>query len=273
MELTIRPETTRWRPQRSTTGVVEVHFEGPRGLTPATTLQITGPDGPLSGMNLAFEVVNGQSDPARYKITWSGPWTSGTPPPFLPRGDYRIQVRGVLPDETIVTSSPNDANGTVSLVEVTGVELLAALDDPRGAGALSANPGVATIANQNPAQDRPAVGKRIFAEALSNGGPVLNKVRVRATVGPWIADYRGQAPVTVYFRSLDVDDPARRDPRTGALNPADRDLDNSPLVVIDNRGTPVDGIVAPREVSLAAGQIIAETQAHERRFSLATTTG
>ena len=257
VEVTIRPETTRWRPQRSTTGVVEVHFEGPRGLTPATTLQITGPDGPLSGMNLAFEVVDGQSDPARYKITWSGPWQAGTPPAYLPRGNYRVQVRGVMPDESIVTSSPSDANATVSMVEVTGVELCqpddttscSALITPY-AGVSVANPAVGTLQGQDPPQDREGGGKRIFAESVVPNGPVLDTVKVRATIAPAIADLRGQSPVTVYFKPLDADDPAPY------VLP---DLDGDQGPVADNRGLPREGIIAASSTTVATGATTTQT--------------
>jgi alpha-tubulin suppressor-like RCC1 family protein len=228
-EIEILPETTRWRPQRSTSDAVVVHFQGPRELTSATRLLITGPEGLLEGQNLAFEVVDGTSHPARYKITWSGPWVSGTPPAYLPSGNYRVLVQGVMPDQSIVTSSLSDPNGTVSLVEVASVEIEAL---PGGAS-LDGNPAVPLHEDEPPLDPtqppttqgrrapRPGGGHRIFAEASADGEPVLDQVKIKVTTAPVV-----DRQVLVWWRAIDVDDP------DGA--PIDKDGDSG--VVNDNWG-------------------------------------
>jgi len=156
----ILPSTTRWKPQRDTTKPIDVIFQGPKGLQPTTTLLITDPDGgQVVNPTLTFAPPSDPSaDPAQYKITWSGPWTttdaSGNAT-FLKQGDYKIVVRGVKEDSSAIESDAADPNGTVSLVEVTKVELLLDDSDPRGEGALTDNPGVASVAGQDPPQGRP----------------------------------------------------------------------------------------------------------------------
>ncbi|HLA76397.1 MAG TPA: hypothetical protein VJU18_02330, partial [Vicinamibacteria bacterium] len=44
-EIEVLPSTTRWKPQKDTTKSIEVYFRGPKGLKPATTLEITDPNG------------------------------------------------------------------------------------------------------------------------------------------------------------------------------------------------------------------------------------
>jgi hypothetical protein len=203
----VLPSTTRWKPQKDTTQNVDIYFEyrGSGSLKRATAT-ITGPS-PVAPVTVPF--WPGAGNP--YKITWAGPWTtdSANPASYLARGDYKIVVTAVKEDDTTVETGPTDPNGKVSLVEVTSVRL-----EQAGGPGLDNNPGPCPQPpSPNPNCTVPASGKRIFAEArdpveVNPNAPVYDKVNVTATIDPPVSDLRGQAPVKVHFRPLDVDDPA-----------------------------------------------------------------
>lgn len=276
--LELLPSTTRWKPQRDTSKNMEINFRGPKGLKPTTTLEITGPDGlAVANPSLSFTPpADPNADPAEYKITWSGvldpathtgSWVikeSSGNATYLKRGDYKIKVKGVKEDDTPIDSDPNAAClgapqgsppcSTVSLVEVTKVELCEP-DDGDDCIALSdANPAVGTLPDQDPPQERPAEGKRIFAEATTPGGPLNNRIKLRAIIDPVIpADPSRPSEaltVPVNFKPFDVDDPAPYAP----------DLDgDTGTTVADNRGSPREGAIEQPIVNLAAGQTNAKS--------------
>jgi hypothetical protein len=186
----ILPSATRWKPQRDAARNIEVNFTGPKDLNPApdTRLEIKDPSGNvLANPTLAFEVVDGTSSPAKYKFTWSGPWTGADGKP-LPAGDYKLNIIGQPASGSPINSQPADY--VVSLVEVKGIRL----EEATGL-MLQNNPG-------------PGGGKRIFAEAAQPGGTVSFKVKVIVTIFPPVLNAPADQPVRVFFRSFDVDDPS-----------------------------------------------------------------
>jgi hypothetical protein len=226
--LRIAAATTRWRPQRSTTGTVDIRFTSASPLKSAT-VTVSGPS-PVAPIQATFDPTN---PPNPYVMTWQGPWLTDPTDPtsFLSRGDYRISITGVKQDDTTEQSHAADPNSTVSLVETASVRLEAVA----GGAALTTNPAVGPVPAQTPPQTRPQEGKRLFAEAESLSGPPKRRIRVAADVSPLVPDLRGQPPIRVYFRSLDVDDPAI------SMLP-DSDLDLGPAVA-DNRGVPGSGTI------------------------------
>jgi hypothetical protein len=218
----ILPSTTRWKPQRDVTTPIEVFFTGASDLTGAT-LEITDPNGALvTNPTLAFEAIPG-TDPPQYKITWSGPWTTtvgGASVP-LPRGNYKVVVQGTRHDGSILTSAPYEK---VSLVEVKKIEFRAVA----GGAPLDGNPGTGS-------------GTRIFAEAQEAPTPAnqnpdaLDKVTLIATIEPPISDPGEQGPISVHFRSLDVDDPSANSA------PVDDESRPCPPAGCDNLGSPQAG--------------------------------
>jgi hypothetical protein len=154
---------------------------------------------------------------------------------FEPTGRARFVVSGVEQDTLTLSSSQS--------VRVRG-KIVSAVDDVR----LVAKVGGSTVAseafsvvaiqkvewvattspldpNTHPAA---SVGQRIFPEQV--GLILQNSVKVRATITPAVAG------VTVFFRSIDVDDPSAN------TSPVDEDQNTSaPNYRQDNRGTPKDG--------------------------------
>jgi hypothetical protein len=266
--IVILPSTVRWRPQRDTTNSIEVFFKGPKGLKPPTTIEITDPLGvKLTNQSLTFTPpVEPNADPAEYKITWAGPWTTIDPSgnaTFLKRGDYKIKIKGIRSDDTPIDSLASDPYSTVSLVEVVKVDLCA--DDAEDCTLLSDdNPAVSALPGQNPPQGRPGGGKRIFAESLSPTDPIRNRVKVRAIIEPTIPPDPTRSAdaltVPVYFKSFDVDDPASCPP--GATDPnlclPDLDKDQG-AAVADNRGTPGEGTIVTPVFNVPGGAATART--------------
>jgi len=238
-EIEILTSTTRWRPQKDVTrdasgnpvkpdplNPVVIKFTAPKGFTP-TGLEITDPSGALLG-GQQIDIsgpTDPNADPGQYMITWRGPWSwkdSMGQVKYHSTGNYTFKIRGTKADGTALESDPTKpcadaAAGTpscsvVSLVEVTAVTMM---DKPRTRG---------RVPNRD--LGGPGGGWAIFPEATK---PSPNdqvgdedKVEIIATVIPPVPDPRSQGPVTVYFRSIDVDDPsAGIDPITGASSPVD----------------------------------------------------
>jgi hypothetical protein len=257
----VLPSTTRWTAQRDTArdangkplNPIKIEFSSPSPLKSAT-VTITGPSA-VAPITASFDPAN---PPNPYVITWAGFATDASGNvSYLERGDYKDAIEGVKEDDTTIKSSPTDPNGTVSLIEVTKVEICQP-DDSEDCFALTTpypgvsadNPAVGTLPGQDPPQDRPGGGKRIFAEATAPGGAINNRVKVRAITDPVIpADASrpaGALTVPVYFKSFDVDDPAPYAP----------DLDGDPQGQLpsDNRGSPREGVIEQPIINLAAGQ-------------------
>lgn len=257
--IVILPSTTRWKPQRDTArdpdgkalNPIKIEFISPSPLKTAT-VTITGPSA-VGSIRATFDPAN---PPNPYVITWAGFATDASGnASYLDRGDYKIAIEGVKEDDTTVKSAENDRNATVSLVEVTKVELCYA-DDSDDCMLLSDNnPAVGTLPGQDPPQDRPAEGKRLFAEAATPNGLANNRVKVRAITEPLIpTDSLRPATdlaVSVHFKSFDVDDPAPYVP--------DLDGDLQGKVPSDNRGSPTQGVLEQPVVNVAAGQAKAKT--------------
>jgi hypothetical protein len=72
------------------------------------------------------------------------------------------------------------------------------------------------------------VGVRIFPDATEPGGDAKNKVKVRATVTPAIAN------VPVFLRSIDVDDPSANDPSVTTVDDEMKTQDNLTCAVTPN---------------------------------------
>jgi hypothetical protein len=204
----VLPSTTRWKPQRSDDPIV-VEFEGPKELKSTTTLEIKDPaDAVLPGQSVAFAIVDGTIEPAKYRLTWSGPWSREVSGKLerLPAGNYSFVVKGITKDDMPLDSDPSKpCKGTTappaaapppscsvaSLVEVTALKLMA----PKGARPLEANTGAGG-------------GDAIFAEARAPNGSVEDVVQVVATIDPAIRDPRTQGSVQIFFQAYDVDDPS-----------------------------------------------------------------
>ncbi|HLA77877.1 MAG TPA: hypothetical protein VJU18_09900, partial [Vicinamibacteria bacterium] len=210
----------------------------PKGLKPATTLEITDPNGVvLSNQNLTFHpAVDPNADPADYSITWAGPWTTdpNNPKSYLYLGNYRIVVKGVSQDDSPLESAPYDK---VSLVEVKKVELA----ECGSAGLPSCQDGGVRLAenedsNGNP---MPGGGKAAFPDGTeptqTQPNPDYRRtVLLRAELEPNLGPDAGQ--VTVHFRSIDVDDPSAQaagspiDDDTVATSSADNRNETATLV-------------------------------------------
>jgi hypothetical protein len=264
--------TTRWKPQRDTAKNIDVVFSGPKDLQDpnvftSVKLEVKDPTGAaLAGTAVStVTAVDLTTDPAKWKMTWSGPWitTNQGNASYLPRGNYKVKVIATRKDGSTVASADTDANSTVSLVEVMKVELC--VDDAAECTPLSDdNPAVSASPGQDPPQGRLGGGKRIFAEALTPTGPILNQVKVRATIDPKIQPDPSRAAdalmVPVYFRSFDVDDPASCP--SGATDPnlclPDLDKDQGSMVA-DNRSSPGQGNVLTPIFDVAPGTTTAST--------------
>ncbi len=198
--LKILPETTRWKPQRDTEKNIEVFFKGPNDLDLASVkLEATSPG--LVGYEATVgeqrqKVEDLDATTAKYQVTWTGPWTYGDSEP-LPRGDYSVVVRAKrLNSEVELASGPS----RVSLVEVVEVSLHA-----WDGSVLDSNPGVPDVGGNIVG----GTGMRIFAEARSPGAAsVRDKVLVTAIIDPPVEARSGQPPVSIFFRTFDVDDPS-----------------------------------------------------------------
>jgi len=249
----VLPSTTRWKPQRDTTKNIEIKFSSATPLKSAK-ITITGPSA-VAPIQATFDPAN---PPNPYVATWTGPWITTDPSgsaAYLNRGDYTVKIEGVTLDDTPVASSDTGPNATVSLVEVSKVELCQAdgTDDCLPLATpypdVSAdNPAVAALPGQDPPQERLGGGKRIFAEARTPTGAIKNTVKVRATIDPKIPSGAGSADaltVPVYFKSYDVDDPAPYAP--------DLDGDDPSKAPSDNRGTPKEGVVLTPMVTINPG--------------------
>ncbi len=275
----VLPSTTRWKPQKDTTTPIVVNFTAPKGHTP-TALDITdATGGVLANQNIAISgPADPNADPGQYMITWTGPWswTDSTTGQLQYRaaGNYTFTIRGTKADSTPLNSDPakpcfGAATGTpscsvVSLVEVTAVDMM---DKPGTRGRV-----------RNSELGGPGGGWAIFPEARnpSPNDQVVDedKMEILAAVTPAVPDPRAQGPVTVYFRSIDVDDSsAGTDPITGASSPVDDEslaLDNCPGVVcaVPKAGNlnSQDGD-APVPVSLPSGQtqVTADLQVSRRQ--------
>jgi hypothetical protein len=252
----ILPETTRWKPQRSEAPIAVV-FQSPLLLSNTTHLEIKDPAGvPVTISTEGLECLEcPPGGPYKYRMVWIGPWAQGGDP--LPRGNYSVRVRA-FPQKGGSILSP--AYDKVSLVEVTRVELC---QDTAGAvclamatqypGVSSDNPPMDKVPGQDPPQIRPGGGKRIFAEATTPGGLLLNRVKVRATIDPIIQPDPAVPPsaltVPVRFASFDVDDPAPQAP----------DMDGDQGGVYDNLALPRGCLQPPAcsqnsPVTVAAGE-------------------
>jgi hypothetical protein len=193
--LDIDPEaTTRWKPMRSDTAM-DIVVDSPIELQlNSAVLEITGPDlAPVIVDHRDFVAEIGPGGAFRYRVQWDGPWTrsDGT---RLPAGNYKAIVRGTPVGATWeMESQPYDR---ISLVEVKEVKL--------------------EYAHGGPLEDNPNIGGglRIFAEAMEPAdvnpqAEIFDKVKVTATIEPEMPDAATlPVPITVSFRSLDVDDPA-----------------------------------------------------------------
>jgi hypothetical protein len=158
-------------------------------LSTPGTLEIQGPAGTIT---ITGSIAQNPEPGVPYRMEWNGPFTYMDPNANnqvkpLPAANYPVVVkatRGTAPNQETLASAPYDK---LSLVEVNTVKL----EGPGGVQ-LQTNPG-------------PGAGKRIFPEASQPGGTTVpDKVNVAATVFPPIPD----APVRVFFRSYDVDDPS-----------------------------------------------------------------
>jgi hypothetical protein len=199
-QLKILSQTTRWRPQREETSPIVLHFRGPATLdTSSVALDLTPPNG-LANYTPTFgpaALVDGKTD--EYTAEWRGPWripdgNGGQQP--LPSGNYGFVVRGRAAGATEeLASQPYEK---VSLVEVVGIEV---------------QPFVGSIVEPDPRPGAPN-SRRIFAEAQQaasvwNPAPeVYDTVRLVARISPAVDLVSGQDPVKVFFRAVDVDDPA-----------------------------------------------------------------
>jgi hypothetical protein len=258
-DIKILPSTTRWRPQRDPgrdtatqeLAPIRIEFTSTSPLQRAT-VTLTGP----SAVDLLEATFEPQNPPNPYVVAWTVPSEPGNPASYLQRGDYTIVVNAVTAGGRSVSSSPQDANSRISLVEVTAVEICEDSDGGTSCVPLRTpypdispeNPAVPNIAGQDPRLDRPGGGKRIFAEALAPYAAPRNRVKVRASEDPTLEDLRGQPPVTVHYVAFDVDDPA------GKGNQVDKDFDINRLEVEDNRGTPTSGMPQDPSVLLMNGQ-------------------
>jgi hypothetical protein len=249
------PSTTRYKAQKDTTTPMVVTFTGPKGLT-AGTLAISNLSGTAVTLNPVptLTVVDGTSDPSTYSLTWAGPWLTNPSDAtsYLPSGDYKIMITATGGGRS-VHSLANDPHATVSLVEVTSVELCQAdgLEDGCSPlqtpyqGVSADNLGVPKVGGQDASQGRPGGGMRIFAEATTPGGTVLNQVKVRATISPRLPLGDGN-DVTVYFQSYDVADPVG-----SSVSPVTNGQ--------DNRGKPLQGTLAHAHKTVSAGTTTAST--------------
>jgi hypothetical protein len=91
---------------------------------------------------------------------------------------------------------------------------------------LDANGNRITDPNSHPTG---TVGFRVFPDATAVGGAAQDKVKVQATITPAVSG------VTVFFRSIDVDDPS------ADMLPVDDDFESVIPSAQDNRGLPKDG--------------------------------
>jgi hypothetical protein len=211
----ILASTERWKPQRDGSDNITVDFKGPSDLDAATVrLEVTTTGGPATYTPTIGTVTKVAGTEDQYTFEWTGPWTytdaSGTQP--MPRGNYTLVVAGKLQGSSDeIRTAPYDK---VSLVEVKQIRFRSLPGAP-----LDGNPG--------PGGGVPASGARIFAEArdpieTDPAQPIFSQVEIVATIDPPIPDPGDRGPVKVYFRPLDVDDPAP----DGLLDDETRLLDN-----------------------------------------------
>ncbi len=264
--LAILTSTTRWKPQRDTArdadgnalNPIKIEFASPSPLKSAI-VTITGPSS-VAPITAPFDPAN---PPNPYLITWAGFATDASGKvSYLNPGNYEIAIEGVKEDDTTIKTVTDDPNATVSLVEVTKVELCQA-DDSDGCFPLTTpypnvsadNPPVGTLSGQDPPQERPGGGKRIFAEAATPAASINNHVKVRAITDPVIPANPSRPAealtVPVYFKSLDADDPAPYAP--------DLDSDTPEKAPSDNRGSPKEGMIEQPIVNVTAGKTTAKS--------------